>query len=81
MTKGLYSCCLFSDLSQAFGTVDHHILLRKLEHNFGTRDCALEVMKSYLNNRFQYTKIDNSTSTLSQINRGVPQGSSLGPLL
>ena len=38
-------------------------------------------MKSYLNNRFQYSKINKSTSTLSQIYCGVPQGSSLGPLL
>ena len=81
--KRLYNCCLFLDLSKALalGTVVHQILLRKLEYNFATRGCALEVMKSYLNNRFQYSKINKSTSTLSQINCGVPQGSYLGPLL
>ena len=76
--KGLYNCCFFLDLSEASDTVDHQILLRKLEYNFGIRGCALEVMKSYLNNRYQYSKINKSTS---QINCGVPQGSSLGPLL
>ena len=45
--KGLYNCCLFLDLSEAFDTVDHLILLRKLEYNFGIRSCALEVVKSY----------------------------------
>ena len=79
--KDYITVASFLDLSKAFDTVDHQTLLRKLECNFGIRGCALEVMKSYLNNRFQYSKINKSASTLTQINCGVPQGSSLSPLL
>ena len=48
---------------------------------YGFRGIALKLMKSYSNNRYQYTKIPKSKSTLRKIKCGVPQGSSLGPLL
>ena len=48
---------------------------------YGFRGIALELMKSYFNNRYQYTKISKSKSTPRKIKCGVPQGSSLGPLL
>ena len=79
--QGLYSCSLFLDLSKAFDSVDHAILIKKLECMYGFRGIALELMKSYFNNRYQYTKISKSKSTLRKIKCGVPQGSSLGPLL
>ena len=79
--QNLYNCGIFLDLSKAFDTVNHNILVNKLENYFGFRGRALELMKSYLTNRFQYTEIGNSKSKLLPIECGVPQGSLLGPLL
>ena len=71
---------IFIDLSKAFDTLDHTILLQKLE-NYGIRGIANELLKSYLTNRQQYTSILNETSSTEPIKYGVPQGSVLGPLL
>ena len=77
----MHTCCIFLDLKKAFDTADHYLLLQKLEITYGLRGIALDIMKSYLTNRQQYNKIDNKHSTKQNINCGVPQGSSLGPLL
>ena len=79
--KGFYSRCIFLDLSKAFDTVDHHILLCKLKNYFGIRGKSFNLIKSYLTNRRQYTKISNIFSDELETNCGVPQGSCLGPLL
>ena len=71
---------IFLDLSKAFDTVNHSILIHKLTH-YGIRGPAREWLISYLSNRFQYTEIDNVKSDLKPICCGVPQGSILGPLL
>ena len=71
---------LYRDLSKAFDTVDHTILLHKLNH-YGCRGTAFNWFKSYLSNRKQYTKINQTISNIKEINCGVPQGSVLGPLL
>ena len=75
-----YAVSLFLDYSKAFDTVQHNILSNKLEH-YGVRGTALEWINSYLNNRKQCVKYNNTTSSLKDINCSIPQGSSLGPLL
>ena len=71
---------IFLDLSKAFDTIDHNILLYKLEY-YGFRGVVLEWFKNYLNNRKQYVFHNNCKSDLKDIVCGVPQGSILGPLL
>ena len=75
-----YSCGIFLDFSKAFDTVNHGILLKKLEH-YGIRGVAYDWFSSYLGNRKQFTCLDNTTSDQQIISCGVPQGSVLGPLL
>ena len=70
-----HSCCLFLDLSKAFDTVDYEILLHKLERLFGMRGTVISLMRSYLTNRYQYTKILSTISSYESISCGVPQGS------
>ena len=73
------TCGIFIDLSKAFDTVNHKILIAKLEH-YGIRGKALDILKSYLSNRKQYVQLESSKSKLQPITCGVPQGSVLGPL-
>ena len=67
------------DLSSAFDTVDHAILLHRLENEFGIKGPALTWIKSYLTNRSQRVSIDNILSDSVILKSGVPQGSVLGP--
>ena len=75
-----YTVGIFIDLSKAFDTIDHHILISKLEH-YGVRGSALRWFESYLSGRTQYVEFNVICSESCQIKCGVPQGSILGPLL
>ena len=75
-----FACGIFIDLQKAFDTVDHQILLKKLEH-YGIRGLANNWFKSYLLNRQQFVSINGFNSKNQIMKYGVPQGSVLGPLL
>ena len=78
--QGHYAIGVFCDLSKAFDTLNHNILLSKLEH-YGIRGRALDWFKSYLSNRYQYVELHGCKSFVLPLKTGVPQGSILGPLL
>ena len=69
------------DLSAAFDTVDHTILLNRLSRDFGITGHVYSWFESYLHNRFQSVSINSGISDKLHIKYGVPQGSCLGPLL
>ena len=71
---------VYIDFTKAFDSVNHKILSLKLEH-YGIRGNPLNLLKSYLTNRYQFVAIDNKNSSSALIVSGVPQGSVLGPLL
>ena len=67
-------------MRKAFDTVNHKILLSKLEH-YGVRDVMLDLFESYLSKHKQYVSMNGQSSKPLDITCGVPQGSVLGPLL
>ena len=80
LDKGGYGGGVLMDLSKAFDTLDHNLLIAKL-YAYGFKKSALRLIKSYLSDRWQRTKINTSYSSWSALILGVPQGSVLGPLL
>ena len=71
---------IFIDLSKAFDTIDHQILLYKLNF-YGIKERALGLLESYLSGRKQYISINDTNSPHLYLETGVPQGSILGPLI
>ena len=80
LDKGKIVVGVFLDLKKAFDTVNHTILLRKLEQ-YGIRGNVHDWVSSYLNNRGQFVHYNDYNSETKQITQGVPQGSILGHLL
>ena len=73
-------CTIFLYISKAFGTVDHEILLAKLQY-YEIRGTTLKWFESYLHNSQQFVKLNQDISDQKTISCGVPQGRVLGPLL
>ena len=80
LDTGHFACGVFIDLQKAFDTVDHDILVSKLEY-YGVRGVVKNWFSSYFKNRKQFVTINGFKSSLCDMNFGVPQGSVLGPLL
>ena len=80
LDRNEYVIGIFLDIKKAFDSINHDILLQKLEH-YGFRGHFQLFMRSYLSNREQYTLINGCNSEKCSIKYGVPQGSILGPLL
>lgn len=78
--NNLYTCGIFLDFSKAFDTVNHSILLQKLE-SYGIIGVPLAWFESDLTKRKQYVALGDTESTYQTVVCGVPQGSSLGPFL
>ena len=80
LEKSEYTAITFIDLKKAFDTVNHDILVPKLEH-YGVKNKEIRWFRSYLTNRKQCCKVNGQLSDLGLTKTGVPQGSCLGPLL
>ena len=81
MNKQHVTLLVLLDLSAAFDTIDHDVLIRRLQSSFGISGNALAWFHSYLSDRFQRVIIENVCSNKFELKHGVPQGSCLGPLL
>jgi hypothetical protein len=75
-----YTAMTLLDLSKAFDTLAHDLLLNKLS-SYGIANKDLNLLKGYLSDRAQRVKVNNEFSDMLVVNRGVPQGSILGPFL
>ena len=70
--NNMYTCGGFLDFSKAFDTVNHSILLKKIEQ-YGIRGVPLQLFNSYLTNRQQYTLMGNTVSSRQAVTCGIPQ--------
>ena len=80
MDKKLITCSIFLDLRKAYDTINHTILIKKLE-KYGIRGLPLQLLASYLTDRQQYTIVNQYKSKSRDVICGIPQGSTLAALL
>ena len=80
MADGLFTAICSFDIKKCFDTIDHEIILKKMEY-YGFQTHTIEWFKSYLLNRQQLVSCHNELSSKSTLGIGVPQGSVLGPIL
>ena len=80
LDKGNSPLAIFLDMSKAFDTLNHNILVSKLNY-YGIKNASLNWFRTYLKNRLQFVQIDQQKSKTMSISLGVPQGTILGPLL
>ena len=73
MNTGKVPTNIYIDLSKAFDTLDHSILLHKLNH-YGIRGVTNNLLYSYISNRYQYVDLNGYTSSTKVVDTGVPQG-------
>ena len=78
--NGLLNGVVFIDLTKAFDTIDHEIILRKMSH-MGVDQAAIKCFSSYLSGRTQRCNVSDKLSSARTHSCGVPQGSILGPLI
>ncbi len=78
--KGCILLLFLLDLSAVFDTIDHDILIDRLQNYTGIQGRALRWFRSYLSDRYHFVYLNGESSQLSPVKYGVPQGSVLGPL-
>ena len=79
--SGLMSVLVLLNLNATFDTVDHSILLQRLQHVIGIKGTALGWFKSYLSDRFQFVHVNEEYLSYTRVSHGVSQGSVLRPIL
>ena len=81
MDEGKLSVLVLLDLSAAFDTIDHDILLHRLQHVFGIQGTVLSWLRFYLTKRFEIVSTQGTHSDQTVLCCGVPHDSVLGPIL
>ena len=79
--KGNISVLALLDISTAFDTIDHPIIVHRLHTDFGFTDTVLQLFSSYLTDHTHYVSLSNHCSVFAPLHSGVPQGSVLGPII